>query len=171
MCRLIQTDVLLKDFFSALPCLVEFFKNRFAETDKEITDDACHMIATLVDNHPYYAQQLAQQSWLRTHDVCSCEIVAAAHKALVEQLSLLFVTITETLTTQQLNYLRALVAGESAISSTEVMTRYHITSATSVARSKAALIKSDILDNIAGKIYFQDPIYAYWLKSEYFAFK
>lgn len=153
------------------PCLVEFFKNRFAETDKEITDDACHMIATLVDNHPYYAQQLAQQSWLRTHDVCSCEIVAAAHKALVEQLSLLFVTITETLTTQQLNYLRALVAGESAISSTEVMTRYHITSATSVARSKAALIKSDILDNIAGKIYFQDPIYAYWLKSEYFAFK
>lgn len=153
------------------PCLVEFFKNRFAETNKEITDDACHMIATLVDNHPYYAQQLAQQSWLRTHDVCSCEIVAAAHKALVEQLSLLFVTITETLTTQQLNYLRALVAGESAISSTEVMTRYHITSATSVARSKAALIKSDILDNIAGKIYFQDPIYAYWLKSEYFAFK
>ena len=153
------------------PCLVEFFKNRFAETDKEITDDACHMIATLVDNHPYYAQQLAQQSWLRTHDVCSCEIVAAAHKALVEQLSLLFVTITETLTTQQLNYLRALVAGESAISSTKVMTRYHITSATSVARSKAALIKSDILDNIAGKIYFQDPIYAYWLKSEYFAFK
>ena len=153
------------------PCLVEFFKNRFAETDKEITDDACHMIATLVDNHPYYAQQLAQQSWLRTHDVCSCEIVAAAHKALVEQLSLLFVTITETLTTQQLNYLRALVAGETAISSTEVMTRYHITSATSVARSKAALIKSDILDNIAGKIYFQDPIYAYWLKSEYFAFK
>lgn len=153
------------------PCLVEFFKNRFAETDKKITDDACHMIATLVDNHPYYAQQLAQQSWLRTHDVCSCEIVAAAHKALMEQLSLLFVTITETLTTQQLNYLRALVAGESAISSTEVMTRYHITSATSVARSKAALIKSDILDNIAGKIYFQDPIYAYWLKSEYFAFK
>lgn len=153
------------------PCLVEFFKNRFAETDKKITDDACHMIATLVDNHPYYAQQLAQQSWLRTHDVCSCEIVAAAHKALVEQLSLLFVTITETLTTQQLNYLRALVAGETAISSTEVMTRYHITSATSVARSKAALIKSDILDNIAGKIYFQDPIYAYWLKSEYFAFK
>ncbi len=34
---------------------------------------------------------------------------------------------------------------------------------------KAALIKSDILDNKAGKISFQDPIYAYWLKTEYFA--
>ena len=40
-----------------------------------------------------------------------------------------FVTITETLTTQQLNYLKALIAGE---------------------------------------ISFQDPIYAFWLKTEYF---
>lgn len=153
------------------PYLVDFFKNRFEETGKSIDDDACHLIARLVDNHPYYAQQLAQQSWLRTRNLCSTDIVAAAHKALVEQLSLLFATITESLTTQQLHYLKAFVAGETAISSTNVMERYHITSATSVARSKAALIKNDILDNIAGKIYFQDPIYAYWLKTEYFALK
>ena len=126
------------------------------------------MIATLVDNHPYYAQQLAQLSWLRTKDVCTVEIVREAHTALVEQLSLLFVTITETLTTQQLNYLKALIAGEKAINSTEVMHRYQISSTTSISRSKAALIKNDILDNKAGEISFQDPIYAYWLKTEYF---
>ncbi len=75
------------------------------------------------------AQQPPQLSWLRTKDVCTVEIVREAHTALVEQLSLLFVTITETLTTQQLNYLKALIAGE---------------------------------------ISFQDPIYALWLKTEYF---
>ena len=112
------------------PCLVKFFKNRFADTGKNIDDEASHLIVKLVDNHPYYAQQLAQLSWLRTKDVCTVEIVREAHTALVEQLSLLFVTITETLTTQQLNYLKALIAGE---------------------------------------ISFQDPIYAYWLKTEYFA--
>ncbi len=37
-----------------------------------------------------------------------------------------------------------------------------------ISRSKAALIKNDILDNKAGEISFQDPIYAYWLKTEYF---
>ena len=151
------------------PCLVEFFKSRFVDTGKEIDDEASHLIATLVDNHPYYAQQLAQLSWLRTKDVCTVEIVREAHTALVEQLSLLFVTITETLTTQQLNYLKALIAGEKAISSTEVMHRYQISSTTSISRSKAALIKNDILDNKAGEISFQDPIYAYWLKTEYFA--
>ena len=151
------------------PCLVEFFKSRFADTGKSIDDEASHLIAKLVDNHPYYAQQLAQLSWLRTKNVCTVDIVYEAHTALVEQLSLLFVTITETLTTQQLNYLKALIAGEKAISSTAVMHRYQISSTTSISRSKAALIKNDILDNKAGEISFQDPIYAYWLKTEYFA--
>ena len=69
----------------------------------------------------------------------------------------------------QLNYLKALIAGEKAISSTEVMHRYQISSTTSISRSKAALIKNDVLDNKAGEISFQDPIYAYWLKTEFFA--
>ncbi len=150
------------------PYLVEFFINRFADTGKIIGEKAAHLIAKLVDNHPYYAQQLAQLSWLRTSDYCSEEVVKDAHNALVEQLSLLFVTITENLTTQQLNYLRALIAGETAITSAAVMHRYKISSATSASRSKAALIKNDILDNTADKISFQDPIYAYWLKTYYF---
>lgn len=148
--------------------LVEFFQSRFADTNKRITEEASTLIAALTDNHPYYAQQLAQLSWLRTEDVCTAEIVREAHAGLVEQLSLLFVTITETLTTQQLNYLRALIAGEKSISSTEVMHRYRISSPTSIARSKAALVKNDILDNQAGCYSFQDPIYAYWLKTQYF---
>ena len=147
--------------------LVDFFSSRFADTGKSITDEASNLIVKLVDNHPYYAQQLAQQSWLRTKDVCTADIVRESHAALVEQLSLLFVTITETLTTQQINYLKALIAGEKAISSTDVMHRYNISSTTSIARSKAALVKKDILDNKAGEISFQDPIYAYWLKTQY----
>ena len=148
--------------------LVEFFKSRFSDTGKTINEEAGYLIVELVDNHPYYAQQLAQQAWLRTKNECTVEIVREAHTALMEQLSLLFVTITETLTTQQLNYLNALIAGEKAISSTDVMHRYQISSSTSITRSKAALIKNDILDETAGEISFQDPIYAYWLKTEYF---
>ena len=71
-----------------------------------------------------------------------------------------FVTITEILITQQLNYIN-LIAGEKAISSTEVVHRYQISSTTSISRSKATLIKNDILDNKAGEILFQAPIYAY----------
>lgn len=86
----------------------------------------------------------------------------------MEQLSLLYVTLTETLTTQQLCYLNALLAGETAITSAGTMNRYGISSSTSASRSKAALIKGDILDNEAGQLTFQDPIYAWWLKHCYF---
>ncbi len=48
------------------------------------------------------------------------------------------------------------------------MYRYGLTSSTAVSRSKAALIKSDVLDDKAGELSFQDPIFAYWLKNEYF---
>jgi hypothetical protein len=148
--------------------LIAFFKSRFEETGKSITNEAAQLIATLADNHPYYAQQLAQLSWLKTGKLCDEKIVRFAHKSLVEQLSLLFLTITETLTTQQINYLKALIAGEKSISSADVLHRYHITSATSATRSKAALIKNDILDAQADILSFQDPIYAYWLKNVYF---
>ena len=59
------------------------------------------------------------------------------------------------------NYLKAFIAGEKALSSTEVMHRYQISSTTSISRSKATLIKNNILENKAGEISFQDPIYAY----------
>ena len=150
--------------------LTAFFKTRFSDTGKDITNDAAALIASLSDNHPYYAQQLAQLSWLRTpiSGVCETETVHIAHTSLIEQLSLLFVNITETFSMQQLNYLKALVSGETAITSTSVMHRYGISSATSAVRSKEALIKHDILDNSNGTISFQDPIYAYWLKTQYF---
>lgn len=150
------------------PYLVDFFTSRFSDTGKNISAEAAALIAEMTDNHPYYAQQLAQLAWLRTKETCTPEIVRQAHTSLVEQLSLLFTTITEKLTTQQLNFLRAIIAGENKITSTETMYRYGLTSATSVSRSKAALIKGDILDDKAGELSFQDPIFAYWLKNEYF---
>ncbi len=150
------------------PYLVDFFTSRFSYTVKSISAEAAALIAEMTDNHPYYAQQLAQLAWLRTKEICTPEIVRQAHTSLVEQLSLLFTTITEKLTTQQLNFLRAIIAGENRISSTDTMYRYGLTSSTAVSRSKAALIKSDVLDDKAGELSFQDPIFAYWLKNEYF---
>lgn len=157
-------------FLDKIPadCLEKFFKIRFEETGKRITDSAAKLIAELIDCHPYYAQQLAQLSWLRTNITCDNGIVRDAFTALVGQLSLLFVNITEGLTNQQLNYLHALLAGEPAITSTKTMKKYNISSATAAGRSKEALIKADILDNIGGAIKFQDPVYRHWLKHTYF---
>lgn len=148
--------------------LISFIKERFASTGKTITDEACKRIVSLTDCHPYYTQQLSQLSWLRTSSECDDEIVTLAHESLVEQLSLLFTNLIETFSFQQICYLRAVIAGEKAITNSETMYKYHISSATAASRSLKTLITKDILDSKAGKISFQDPIFKYWLKNYYY---
>lgn len=150
------------------PHLTEFISERFGSTGKAISEKAAGLIVALADNHPYYTQQLAQLSWLRTIDLCTEKIVTQAHLSLVEQLSLLFTNLTETFTFQQMCYLHAVTANEKSITSAEVMYKYHISSATAASRSLKTLVQKDILDNTGGIISFQDPIFAYWLKHNYF---
>lgn len=147
---------------------IPFITERFSSTGKSITEDASRNIVSLADNHPYYVQQLSQLSWLRTSGQCDVETVVKAHLSLVEQLSLLFSNLMETLTFQQTCYLHALIAGEKSITSAETMYRYHISSATAASRSLKALIKKDILDSKSGEISFQDPIFEYWLRHDYY---
>ncbi len=147
---------------------IPFIIGRFSATGKNITEDACRKIVSLVDNHPFYVQQLSQLSWLRTSEQCETETVITAHQSLVEQLSLLFSNLMETLTFQQTCYLHALIAGESSITNAETMHKYHISSATAAYRSLKTLIHKDILDSTAGKISFQDPIFEYWLRHNYY---
>lgn len=147
---------------------IPFITERFSSTGKSITEDASRKIVKLADNHPYYVQQLSQLSWLRTSGQCDVETVVKAHLSLVEQLSLLFSNLMETLTFQQTCYLHALIAGEKSITSAETMYRYHISSATAASRSLKALIKKDILDSTSGEISFQDPIFEYWLRHDYY---
>ena len=142
---------------------IEFISERFSATGKTISNNQAEKIVGLADNHPYYVQQLAQQVWLRTENECNDKIVEQAHQSLVEQLSLLFATITETLSNSQINFLEAIVAGETALSSLEVIEKYRLNSSSNVTRSRKALIDKEILDNNAGTVSFQDPMYYFWL--------
>ena len=160
-------DIMFLDKIST-PDWVSFIKSTFERTWKNIGDDVCEEIVSRVQNHPYYVQQLAQQVWLRTGALATPDAVDEAHSAITAQLSLMFDTITQTLTNQQLCLLRAMSAGEKNLSSRAVMEKYKLSSPTVIARARKALVEKDILDNIAGEYSFQDPVYAHWLKHHYF---
>lgn len=148
--------------------MVVYIREKFADNAKYLDNDIARYIAELVDNHPFYVQQLAHLSWLSASVVCSREVVRQAHETIVDQMGLVFKNLTASLTTQQLCYLHAILEGETIISTAEVLHRHHITSATSASRSKTALLERGIICNVDGKIVFSDPIYSYWLKNRYF---
>jgi len=148
---------------------IDFITERFASTGKSISRELAGLISSLAENHPYYVQQLSQQVWLRTEDSSTNEIIHAAHQSLADQLSLLFDTITQGLTTLQLNFLKACINGEKSMNSAAVLEKYRLSSSANVTRCRKSLVEKDILDITPGKVEFQDPIYKYWLTNRYFA--
>ncbi|HLN19995.1 MAG TPA: ATP-binding protein [Bacteroidales bacterium] len=147
---------------------LKFIDKRFSATGKKISMKQIEELVSLTDNHPYYVQQLAQQVWLRTDVTCNDDTVHQSFESIVAQLGLLFISLTETLTTNQLNLLKALLAHETALSSAEVLSRYGLVSSANVNRSRKSLITRDILDDSGGKLTFQDPLFRYWLEKNYF---
>ena len=147
---------------------IPFICKRFEETQKQIEKDDAAFIADIAECHPYYVQQLAQQSWLRTADICTKEIVTQAHEGIIAQLSLLFQSKTDELTNSQLYFLKALIDGTEQFSSKETLDNYKIGTSANVVRVKKALEHKEIIDILGSKIYLLDPMYKSWLKDWYF---
>jgi len=149
-------------------CWNNFITSRFRATGKEIKPEQALWIAGLVENHPYYVQQLAQLCWFRCEGNMMPESIDQAFDSLVLQLSLLFQNLTESLSTTQVNYLRAIINEEIQLSSKDIIQRYHLGTSANVSRIKKALIDKEIIDILQGKAVFLDPLYKVWLKKYYF---
>ena len=147
-----------------------FIQNRFLDTGKMITIDQAEHLASLVENHSYYVQQLAQQSWLRTQTECSLTIIEDSLQSIKNQLSLLFVGLVESLTSTQLYFLEAIINGETVFGQ-ENLNKYKLGTSANVIRIKNALLSKEIIDTSSKNIVFQDPVFKLWLKEEYFKMK
>jgi AAA+ ATPase superfamily predicted ATPase len=145
-----------------------FIRKRFAETGKKIKEDEARLITELADSHPYYVQQLAQQSWFRTEKECSNEIINMAFTSLVLQLSMLFQNLTDGISNTQVNFLKALVNGEEQLSSQNTILEYGLGTSGNVLKIKKMLIYKEIIDIENGRITFLDPLYKAWLMAYYF---
>lgn len=145
-----------------------FIEERFNTTGKKVSPEQASSIAAYVDDHPYYVQQLAQLVWLRTEKKVVDEDIILAWKNLILQMSMLFQNLTEMLATSKINFLKAVINGERQLSSKEVIGKYNLGTSANVVRLKRSLISKEIIDEDAGSIFILDPLFASWLKNNYF---
>lgn len=94
-------------------------------------------------NHPYYTQQLSQQTWLRTTDEATPEIINRAFQDIIGQLSLLFANIIDTLTPKQISFLIAVADGVSNFSSKEVLAKYQLGTSANIKNLKKVGTEKD----------------------------
>lgn len=147
---------------------ITFISQRFIDTGKQISDELSGMIADKMKNHPYYTQQLSQQTWLRTSKDCSEAIVNEAFNSLIGQLSLLFTNIIDALTSRQISFLIAVADGVVNFSSKDILKQYQLGTSANIKNLKKATLEKDLIDILPGNtIEIQDPAFEYWLTNVY----
>ena len=147
---------------------ITFIVKRFRETGKLIEPENAHYIIELSENHPYYVQQLAKLSWMRTEDNCQKENIDLAMDQLLDQVSPFYIRETDALTVNQLNLLRAILSQEVQLSSQATIRKYKLRSTSNVDKIKKAMIEKEILRFESGQAEFLDPLFGIWLKLRYF---
>jgi hypothetical protein len=160
-------DIIFLDKISSEDWIL-FIQKRFSDTGKKISKEDAALIPVLTECHPYYVQQLAQQSWLRTEAVCDETIINKAFTDLVMQLSMLFQNMTDTLGRTQISFLKALINNITQLSSQSTLNEYRLGTSANVIKIKRILVNKEIIDTHGNNISFLDPLYKHWLKEYFF---
>ena len=151
---------------------VKFITGRFRATGKQISESLSGKIADTMQNHPYYVQQYSQQAWLRTDFECTESILDEALNGLIDQLSLLFTNIIDSLSARQISMLAAIAEGETNFTSKATLKKYDLGTSANVKNLKNMLLEKDLIDILPQKkIEIQDPVFLLWFKKFYLSIK
>lgn len=146
---------------------VGYIRSRFEATGKSIPAELAEEICRMVDNHSSYVQQLAWLVWTRTGKEATRQELEAAFQDIIDQNTPLFEKQTESLTSFQMNFLRAIIDGvHSEFTTQEVMRKYQLGSSANVSIIKRALIKKELIEIDKRKAVIPDPIMKVWLQRE-----
>lgn len=146
---------------------VKYIQARFKKTGKRIAPEVADAIAARMGDHPYAVQQLAWASWVNTRNACTMREVEKGMSNLLDQNNVFFQMQVDNLSYTQLNYLKALLSGETAMSAGAVMKHYKMGTSANVSKIKMALQDRDILDLMGEKAEWTDPLFAIWLTHRY----
>lgn len=146
---------------------IDYICQRFDTTGKHISEDLAKKICLRADNHSSYVQQLAWLVWIHTEETATEQDLEVAYQDIIDQNTPLFEKQTESLSTYQMNFLRAVTDGiHSEFSSQEIIQKYQLGSSANVSIVKRALIKKELIEIEKREVVIPDPIMEVWLKKE-----
>jgi len=144
---------------------IQFIQQQFALTKKNISTNFANVIASAVEDHSYYVQQLSHLVWINTNKTVTQEVLQLALESIIEQNALLYTRDTEELSMAQLNFLKAIASGtNSNLSSQKVMHQFALGTSANVLKIKKVLKTKELIDEQNKQVFFIDPVYALWFQ-------
>ncbi len=147
------------------PDWINYICDRFEVTGKHISKELAEKICQTVENHSSYVQQLAWLVWTHTKGTANEKIFDEAYQDIIDQNTPLFEKQTESLTTYQMNFMRAVIDGNhSEFTKQEILRKYQLGSSANVSIIKRALLKKELIEIESRQVTIPDPILKVWLK-------
>lgn len=147
---------------------IKFIVTGFKTSGKKIVPQVAQMIPQLMKNHSWYVQQLAHYSWQKTDKEADKETICAALDELIYANTPLYEKEVETISSTQVNLIKAIVHGELQLTAAGTMQRYKLGTPRNVSKNRDALIKGDLIHEAGGRYELLDPAFELWFKKRFF---
>ncbi len=146
---------------------VPYICKQFKKVDRVISEELAAEICRIVENHSSYVQQLAWLTLLETGKVATREGVARALNELLDENTPLFTQQTELLTTYQMNFLRAILAGiHKEFGIATVLSEYNLGSSSNISRLRKSMVEKELVEFRQEGYFIADPILKIWLERQ-----
>ena len=145
----------------------EYIVSHFEQFNRHISEKQAARICQLVDHYSAYVQQF---SWIvftnmKEGETVTDKMIEDALNDLLDSNELLFMQQTESLTTYQMNFLRAVISGiHTGFGEKNVREEFNLGSSSNIDRLKKTLISKDLIDYDGRSITVTDPIFSLWFK-------
>lgn len=138
---------------------VRFLAGEFKRTGKSVDPAVADTLAGMVQCHSYFVQYLGRICWNNTQHKLTSDILQASYDEFLNDHVAIFQQICKGMTQYQINYLRAVAAGETQFTSQRVLSQYAMGSQGNIKRIMDTLEDLEVLDFATGQPVFCDPYF------------
>ena len=148
-----------------LQAWIPYIQGRFEIFGKHISEDYVARICDTVQYLASYVQQLAYSVLLMSDKDVDDISFSRAVDDLLAQNSTVFIEQTQSLTTYQMNFLRAVIDGVTGgYGEAAVREKYNLGSPSNITRLKQAMIDKELVEYTPGGIVLGDPVLKLWFQ-------
>lgn len=149
--------------------VLNFITKGFLSNGKVIEDEAVELVYKLFQGDIYYLTHFAAICDSLSRGFITDAVVDESIRAIISIHEPEFTSLVYDLTDFQINFIEAILQGETKFSSAAVIEKYNLSSSANVKRLKEALCKKEIITfDENDKAVILDPLFEYWLRKHYF---
>ncbi len=141
---------------------ISFIIDGFSRTGKHISEGFANRVCDITDCHSWYLQQFCFFLWNATDSVVDEGIFQSCLNRLIDTNAPMFTSDVEKLTPSQREMLKAIVSGETRLTSQGVLDRYHLGNPNTIVRNKKVLLEKSFVEYNNGILSISDPIFMLW---------